>query len=96
MHGKDFFVRAEFGREEVMKITGTVTEEEMRVRGADEGGLDNRSGMRFWAPLICCTEKSYLENHVLRRRRCLSGSVLFFKLIIFRKEELSNLTIKLC
>ncbi|XP_024045995.1 syntaxin-22-like [Citrus clementina] len=33
---------AEFGREEVMKITGTVTEEEMNVKEADKGGLDNR------------------------------------------------------
>ena len=86
---------AEFGREEVMKITGTVTEEEMNVKEADKGGLDNRSGMRFWSPLICCTEKSYLKNHVLRQRRCLSGSVLFLKLRIFGKDELSNLTRKL-
>ncbi|KAH9698136.1 hypothetical protein KPL71_023897 [Citrus sinensis] len=30
LQGKDFLVRAEFGKEEVMKITGTVTEEDMR------------------------------------------------------------------
>ena len=85
LQGKDFLVRAEFGKEEFIKITGTVMEEEMRVRVAEDGGLDSRSGMRFLSPLICWTEKSYLENHVLRRRRCLSGSVLFLKSIIFGK-----------
>ena len=30
-----------------MKITGTVTEEDIRVRVAKHGGLDSRSGMRF-------------------------------------------------
>ena len=64
---------------EFMKITSTVTEEDMRVRVAEDGGLDSRLGMRFWSPLICWTKKSYLENHVLRRRRCLSRSVLFLK-----------------
>ena len=44
---KYFLVRAEFGKEEFMKITGTVTEEEMRVRVAEDGGLDSRSVMRF-------------------------------------------------
>ena len=72
LQGKDFLIKVEFGKEEAMKITGTVTEEDMRIREANEGGLDNRSGMRFWSPLICCAEKSYLENHVLRWRRCLS------------------------
>ena len=39
LQGKDFLVRVEFGKEEVMKITGTVTEEEMKVRVAEDGGL---------------------------------------------------------
>ncbi|KAH9792625.1 hypothetical protein KPL71_004200 [Citrus sinensis] len=38
--GKDFLVRVVFGKEEVMKIPGTVTKEDMRVREADEGALD--------------------------------------------------------
>ena len=47
LQGKDFLVRAKFGKEEFMRITGTVTEEEMRVRVAEDGGLDGKSGMRF-------------------------------------------------
>ncbi|KAH9649361.1 hypothetical protein KPL70_025949 [Citrus sinensis] len=35
------------GKEEFMKITGTVMEEEMRVRVAKDGGLESRSGMKF-------------------------------------------------
>ena len=47
LQGKDFLVRAEFGKEEVMKITGTVTEEEMKVKVVEDEGLDSKSGMRF-------------------------------------------------
>ena len=47
LQGKDFLVRTEFGKEEFMKITGTVMEEEMRVRVAKDGGLESRSGMKF-------------------------------------------------
>ena len=47
LQGKDFLVRAKFGKEEFMRITGTVTEEEMRVKVAEDEGLDNKSGMRF-------------------------------------------------
>ena len=47
LQGKDFLVRAEFGKEEFTKIIGTVTEEEMRVREAEEGGVDSRLGMKF-------------------------------------------------
>ena len=40
LQGKDFLVSAEFSKEEVMKITGTVPEEDMRVREAEDEGLD--------------------------------------------------------
>ncbi|KAH9716806.1 hypothetical protein KPL71_021585 [Citrus sinensis] len=43
LQGKDFLVRAEFGKEEFMKIIGTITEEDMRVREADEGGQKGRN-----------------------------------------------------
>ena len=47
LQGKDFLVRAKFGKEEVMKITGTAIDEDMRVRLVEDGGLDSRSGIRF-------------------------------------------------
>ena len=47
LQGKDFLVRAKFGKEEFMRITSTVTEEETRVRVVEDGGLDSKLGMRF-------------------------------------------------
>ena len=61
----------------------------------EDEGQDNRSGMRFRSPFICWTVKSYFENQVLSRRRCLFGRALFLNLRIFGNEELSNLTRKL-
>ena len=91
LQGKDFFVKAVLGREEVMNMTGTEGKE--TLKDEDEGF--KRLGMRFWSPFIYWTVKSYFDNQVLSRRRCLFGRALFFNSRIFGKKELSNLTRKL-
>ena len=61
--GKVFLVRASEGSDVAMEMIGKWYAVENRVRGFS--GFESRdsiSGMRFWDPFICLTEKSYLEN----------------------------------
>ena len=51
--------------------------------------LESISGIRFWDPFICLTEKSYLENQSFNLSNIFSGTVLPLKLKILGKIELS-------
>ena len=63
LKGKGFLVRASGGRDVAMKMIGKWDVEENRVGGVSGfESLDIISGIRFWDPFICFTEKSYLEN----------------------------------
>ena len=92
LQGKDFFVSAVLGIVGAMKMTGTEAKETLRD---EDEGRNKRSGMRFRSLFLCWIVKSYFDNQVLSRRRCLFGRTLFFNSRFFGKEELSNLTRKL-
>ena len=90
LKGKGFLVRASGGRDVAMKMIGKWDVVENRVGGVSGiESLDNISGIRFWDPFICLTEKSYLENQSFNLSNIFSGTVLPLKLRMLGKAELS-------
>ncbi|PAL53941.1 hypothetical protein CEJ84_20100, partial [Acinetobacter baumannii] len=88
--GKGFLVRASGGKDVAMAMIGKWYVVENRVGGVSGfESLDSKSGIRFWDPFICLTEKSYLENQSFNRSNIFSGTVLPLKLRMLGKAELS-------
>ena len=97
LKGKVFLVRAFGGSDVAMEMIGKWYVVENRVRGfSGFESPDSISGMRFWDPFICLTEKSYLENQSFNLSNIFSGTVLPLKLRILGKAELSIRMRKWC
>ena len=76
LRGKGFLVRASGGRDVAMKIIRKWDVAKNRVGGVSGfESLDSMSGIRFWDPFICLTEKSYLENQSFNLSNIFSGTV---------------------
>ncbi|PON55851.1 hypothetical protein PanWU01x14_185290 [Parasponia andersonii] len=60
------------------------------------GGLDKKSGITLFFPLICLTSKEYWENHVASRSSWALTDLFCLKVIIPWKDAKSVLTRKWC
>ena len=94
LRGKVFWVKALKERELYIAMMGIAWMKVMRVCLFIEGRV-RKSGIKFLSPLMCWTVKSYLVNQAFKLSSYLSGSNLFLKSRIFRKEKLSILIRKL-